>query len=374
MAKFVCSVCGYVHEDLTAPENCPVCMAPASEFSEKEELLPHSQVTNAKVKEYVCPNCGATTTNAENCEHCGSLLVRFVAKGIDISNTPYTDDTLVFPGLIEELEKNLRYQEEGKEEVYTMIKWINKSGEEDELQIDPEDTTSDSKDFDVQQIVIYLCFDRPISPKSPYYQYHKNKDAQLTKFTQLKSFPLFTSDMGEDDANVDVDNRWLYRGYYLNCGKDVKGAARLISEIMVKVKGVSPADSYGAFTRYEDDNFQDAFIEWMKAHGFDYSEYVDDDNNMPESVDSSNATNLNANNQNDADEEAILKKYQENPAALLVLVKWYVDTYHVGLKEAKDRVYFVLDKHGLRKAKSGSGCMVTILIAIISTLSAFFLL
>jgi len=39
MAKFVCSVCGYVHEDLTAPENCPVCMAPASEFSEMQETV-----------------------------------------------------------------------------------------------------------------------------------------------------------------------------------------------------------------------------------------------------------------------------------------------------------------------------------------------
>lgn len=39
MAKFVCSVCGYVHEDLTAPENCPVCMAPVSEFSEMQETV-----------------------------------------------------------------------------------------------------------------------------------------------------------------------------------------------------------------------------------------------------------------------------------------------------------------------------------------------
>ena len=39
MAKFVCSVCGYVHEDLTAPENCPVCMAPDSNFSEMQETV-----------------------------------------------------------------------------------------------------------------------------------------------------------------------------------------------------------------------------------------------------------------------------------------------------------------------------------------------
>ena len=32
MAKWVCSVCGYVHEGDEAPEVCPVCKAPASKF------------------------------------------------------------------------------------------------------------------------------------------------------------------------------------------------------------------------------------------------------------------------------------------------------------------------------------------------------
>ncbi len=32
--KFKCKVCGYVHVGETAPEKCPVCMAPASEFEE----------------------------------------------------------------------------------------------------------------------------------------------------------------------------------------------------------------------------------------------------------------------------------------------------------------------------------------------------
>ena len=32
MAKFVCSVCGYVHEGDSAPEKCPVCGAPAEKF------------------------------------------------------------------------------------------------------------------------------------------------------------------------------------------------------------------------------------------------------------------------------------------------------------------------------------------------------
>ena len=30
--KYVCSVCGYVHEGDSAPEKCPVCKAPAAKF------------------------------------------------------------------------------------------------------------------------------------------------------------------------------------------------------------------------------------------------------------------------------------------------------------------------------------------------------
>ena len=33
MAKYVCAICGYVHEGDSAPEACPLCKAPASKFS-----------------------------------------------------------------------------------------------------------------------------------------------------------------------------------------------------------------------------------------------------------------------------------------------------------------------------------------------------
>lgn len=34
MKKFVCTVCGYVHEGDTAPEKCPICGVPADKFNE----------------------------------------------------------------------------------------------------------------------------------------------------------------------------------------------------------------------------------------------------------------------------------------------------------------------------------------------------
>ena len=39
MKKFVCQVCGYVHEGDTAPDQCPVCKAVKEKFIEKSEEL-----------------------------------------------------------------------------------------------------------------------------------------------------------------------------------------------------------------------------------------------------------------------------------------------------------------------------------------------
>lgn len=35
--KFICTVCGYVHEGDEAPEKCPLCKAPRSAFKELKE-------------------------------------------------------------------------------------------------------------------------------------------------------------------------------------------------------------------------------------------------------------------------------------------------------------------------------------------------
>ena len=38
MKKFVCTICGYVHEGDAAPEFCPICKAPAEKFKEQASL------------------------------------------------------------------------------------------------------------------------------------------------------------------------------------------------------------------------------------------------------------------------------------------------------------------------------------------------
>ena len=39
MAKFVCSVCGYVHEGDSAPTACPVCRVPQEKFIKQDEEM-----------------------------------------------------------------------------------------------------------------------------------------------------------------------------------------------------------------------------------------------------------------------------------------------------------------------------------------------
>ncbi len=49
MAKFICSVCGYVHEGDEAPEKCPQCKVPASKFKKLDESAPISFVTEHEI-------------------------------------------------------------------------------------------------------------------------------------------------------------------------------------------------------------------------------------------------------------------------------------------------------------------------------------
>ena len=35
--KFICTVCGYIHEGDSAPEKCPLCKVPAEKFKEMED-------------------------------------------------------------------------------------------------------------------------------------------------------------------------------------------------------------------------------------------------------------------------------------------------------------------------------------------------
>ena len=226
----------------------------------------------AELQTYVCPNCGANTTNAENCEYCGSLLVRFVEKGIELSQTSYTDNSEVFPGLITELKKNLKLQEENKEvPVITDIIWEFNDGDQDGVSIldsvcESVNLDGTPKNLGTKSKGLIVGFDFSTYADNVSSEYNKRMDAQLKEFKQLKSFPLFTSHYG---SFVDSQGKKrLNREYSIYFGEDAEGAARLISEVLIKVKGLKPTDSYDIFTNVGVTAIDNARNAWDKAHGF----------------------------------------------------------------------------------------------------------
>ena len=57
------------------------------------------------------------------------------------------------------------------------------------------------------------------------------------------------------------------RAYAINFGEDAEGAARLVSEILIKVRGWSPTEPYDMFTNVGRGIVR-ARNAWMGAHGF----------------------------------------------------------------------------------------------------------
>lgn len=51
--KYKCKVCGYIHEGDTAPEKCPVCQAPASEFERIEDGVQKKKGINKNSNAYI---------------------------------------------------------------------------------------------------------------------------------------------------------------------------------------------------------------------------------------------------------------------------------------------------------------------------------
>ena len=85
MAKYVRTVCGYVHEGDSAPEFCPVCKAPASKFKKVEGEMAwaaeHGIVSGVSDSAFA-PN-GAITR-----EQLAVMLYRYAQyKGYDVSKT-----------------------------------------------------------------------------------------------------------------------------------------------------------------------------------------------------------------------------------------------------------------------------------------------
>lgn len=197
-----------------------------------------------------CPNCGASSTNHTNCEYCGSLLVRFVDKGIDLSTTSYLTNDKVYVGLVDALKKNLERQELSDSAVETGIFYkksstvklsrkrhcvatIFRSGSTTWSDGDPI-TLGDKN----RGLVIKFSFDKHADGND---DSDERIERQHQEFKDLGSFPLFTPHSGIY-MRSGSSNRFRSQEYAIDFGQDVEGAARLISEVLSKVYGI-PEDA-----------------------------------------------------------------------------------------------------------------------------------
>lgn len=232
-----------------------------------------------------CPNCGANVTNHKNCEYCGSLLVRFAEKGIDISNTPYIDNSFVFPGLIEALEKNLEYQKEKKCGICTSILYQDKLGWNigyfSGMHI--ESYEEDLEEENDPNLYISRCFN--ICNNSRYADSNKINELMITRLSLLKSFPLFEKYESEDGELEGGGNLIRYE-YGIDMGQDAEGAARLISEIIMKVDEICITDPVFIYTYYDNDEgnaaYTRAYNNWCRAHGLEGEIYDEQEQNKEE--------------------------------------------------------------------------------------------
>lgn len=268
-----CAKCGtpYTIEESTSrpsmapppPIPTPVVAETLAPFPSGIYSAPHSS------EERRCPNCGANFTNTTNCEYCGSLLVRFVDKGIDLSKTSYTNDSLTFPGLAAELKRNLRLQKENPcESVVTdLFAMIGRGRSCVSILRSRKCIWSDKQPIELNDsengLVIVFDFNTYINDEE---EYNRIMDDQSAKFKRLDCFSLFT---GHTGSFTDKDGCQRYaREYAIDFGNDAEGAARLISEILQKVKGWTPDTNFDMYTEVGIDNLQAARDNWNIAHGF----------------------------------------------------------------------------------------------------------
>ena len=78
MAKWVCTVCGYIYEGEQAPEKCPQCGVPASKFKKQEEGMTwaaeHVVGVAKGVSEDILEDLRATYEEAEHAAKFAELL------------------------------------------------------------------------------------------------------------------------------------------------------------------------------------------------------------------------------------------------------------------------------------------------------------
>lgn len=240
----------------------------------------------AELKVLKCPNCGANTTNAQNCEYCGSLLVRFVDKGIDLSTTNYLSDKMTIPGLAAELKKNLQLQKATDEIVTTDIYHVVDKDYYKTMSVvrtgygkyENTDVPIVINDNKSGLVVVHYDIETLNPEDEGDYDEEFEKEEQeydkelLKEFMSLPSYPLFTQHVHRSNMVDDETGKTIYDNYHfyaIDFGEDAEGAARLISEIIAlpyivrdrlegkEIKGLTEK-KYLFFTNIGEDNIENS--------------------------------------------------------------------------------------------------------------------
>lgn len=176
-----------------------------------------------EVKTIVCPNCGANVTNLKNCEYCGSILVRYIDKGVAIDEKIYGKNVLVIPGLEEELKKNLSLQEiRGENQlVITTMAISDRRGyqilESVKCNFGTSVPTSPFPNAETPSIALRVVFEtRSTNPEEA-----AEEKRRLQAFKQNNYFFMFTP-----QSHI----KGMY--YYIDFGSDVENAVKVISAIV----------------------------------------------------------------------------------------------------------------------------------------------
>lgn len=194
-----------------------------------------------QISAIVCPNCGATTTNHQNCDFCGSLLVRFEGAGVDLEQTSYLSNSFCLPGLLDALEENLRLQyEHPKSMVATFV--IDPFHETRSIVNSVCSVLSSDKLFSLHKrvsgrLAVSLGFSQVVGNVAGYESYNLEKQKHHDAFTKLPSCQLFRRKI--EFSEID-GHKYKNYTYDIDFGGDAEGAARIISEVAIKVFGCSP--------------------------------------------------------------------------------------------------------------------------------------
>ena len=98
--KYVCSICGYIHDGSLAPSKCPICKAPAENFQPLDGSVPVSSLESTRKKKLTCSVCGYIhdgDTPPDKCPICKAPAEKFEMQNFSVTPS-YSNNTSTSSG------------------------------------------------------------------------------------------------------------------------------------------------------------------------------------------------------------------------------------------------------------------------------------